>query len=196
MLEFNPLTAYCQNNGGFMTQENKDLENLDIHALAQHVKDHVDLTWQTLLENRHDHFKKVFEEIGDEAYGAYLEFLFRPVFQAFKIAGLEAIPKLPGEFEISREWGSNVEQTNQQRWMWSTVQKTSGESVGTIVVIVYHDHTMFRVPRNPEILALDEVGKEAVVEALSQRSSDFAAAQEASIEIAEYLKSLEAEQNH
>jgi hypothetical protein len=181
--------------GVFMMQRDKDLTRLDIHALGRYVQEHVDLTWQTLLESRHDHFKKVFGEIGDEAYGAYLEFLFRPVFQSFKAAGLEAVPKLPGEFEISREWGNNVEQTAQQRWMWSTVQKVTGETLGTLTVIVYHDHTMFRIPKQPEILSLEEVGKEAVVRALSERSSDFAGAQEASVEIEAYLKSLEAKRN-
>jgi Family of unknown function (DUF6022) len=179
--------------GIFMPKPAEDLKNLDIHALGRYIKEHIDLTWQTLLETRHDHFKKVFEEIGDEAYGAYLEFLFRPIFQAFKTAGLEAVPKLPGEFEISREWGSTTEQTDQQRWMWSTVQKATGEAIGTLVVIVYHDHTMFRIGRQPEILSLNEVGKEAVVKALSERSSTFAAAQEASVEIAAYLESLGAQ---
>jgi Family of unknown function (DUF6022) len=79
--------------------------------------------------------------------------------------------------------------------MWSTVQTVTDETLGTLVVIVYHDHTMFRIPKKPEILSLEEVGKEAVVKALSERSSDFAAAQEASIEIATYLENLEAQQN-
>jgi hypothetical protein len=181
--------------GVFTMRPTEDLKNLDIHVLGRHIQEHVDETWQPLLQNRHDHFKKVFEDIGDEAYGAYLEFLFRPIFQQLKASRLEAVPKLPGEFEISREWGSNVEQTDQQRWMWSTVQKVTGETLGTLVVIVYHDHTMFRVPRQPEILSLNEVGKEAVVRALSERSSEFAAAQEASREIAAYLEGLEAQQN-
>jgi hypothetical protein len=75
------------------------------------------------------------------------------------------------------------------------VQKVNGEALGTLVVIVYHDHTMFRIPRQPEILSLDEIGKEVVVKTLSERSSDFAAAQEASVEITAYLEGLEAEQN-
>jgi hypothetical protein len=103
--------------GVFMMQSAQDLKSLDIHAFGRHIQEPIDQTWQPLLENRGGHFKKVFEEIGDEAYGAYLEFLFRPIFQQLKAAGLEAVPKLSGEFEISREWGSNTEQTDQQRWM-------------------------------------------------------------------------------
>jgi Family of unknown function (DUF6022) len=75
--------------GVFMMQPVEDLKNLDIHALGGHIQEHIDGGWQPLLENRGDHFKKVFEEIGDEAYGAYLEFLFRPIFQQLKVAGLE-----------------------------------------------------------------------------------------------------------
>jgi hypothetical protein len=75
--------------------------------------------------------------------------------------------------------------------MWSTLHSTEGEALGTIVIIVFHDHTRFRIPRRPQIIALIETGQAAVVEALSQRSTDFKHAREAKIEIAEYLRSLE-----
>lgn len=49
------------------------------------------------------------------------------------------------------------------------------------------------MPRAPGVFGLAAVGKEAVIEALAARSDDFKRAREASIEIAEYLASLEAE---
>jgi len=71
--------------------------------------------------------------------------------------------------------------------MWSTVQTADGRALGTLVTIAHHDHTRFHVPRAPGMLALSETGKDAVAAALSARSPDFAAAREASVEIAEYL---------
>jgi hypothetical protein len=47
------------------------------------------------------------------------------------------------------------------------------------------------VPQQPEILAITEVGKEAVVEALSALSPEFAQALEFTVEYELYLKSLE-----
>jgi hypothetical protein len=105
---------------------------------------------------------------------------------------LRAEPQLAGDFEISREWG-RADQTDQQRWMWSTIHSADGEPLGTIVTKFYHDHTQFRIPRAPQILGLTETGKENVVEALSKRSAKFKNSREASIEIAEYLASLEAQ---
>jgi hypothetical protein len=58
--------------------------------------------------------------------------------------------------------------TDQQRWMWSTIRgMEDGEPLGTIVTIVFHDHTQFRIPRSPQIIALLETSKETIVEALS-----------------------------
>jgi hypothetical protein len=117
--------------------------------------------------------------------------VFRPVHLQLRQAGLKPRPRLPGEFHISREWG-NADETDQQRWMWSTLERLDGgEALGTLVTITYHDHTRFHVPRAPGVFAISAVGKDAVVKALSKRSPEFQAAREASIEIAEYLASLE-----
>jgi hypothetical protein len=101
-------------------------------------------------------------------------------------------PRFPGDFNISREWGTK-EETDQQRWMWSIIESTEGKSLGTIVTITFHDHTQFRVPQKPQIIALTETSKEAVVEALSHRSADFKNALEFKIEYEEYLRSLESQ---
>lgn len=128
---------------------------------------------------------------GDAAYGTYLNLLFRPVRRLLEQAGLRASPRFPGDFNSSREWG-NADESDQQRWMWSTIKAAGGEPLGTIVTITHHDHTRFRVPRQPGILALREVGKAAVEEALSRRSADFAQAVEFKVWYAEYLRTVEA----
>ena len=167
-------------------------EPVDILTLAEHVDRHIDERWARLLEARLHELLAEFAAEGDTAYGTYLRLLFEPVHAQMKQAGLRAFPRLPGRFSYSREWGANPEQTDQQRWMWSTIKAADGAPLGTIVTVTFHDHTRFRIPRRPEAFALREHGKRQVVEALSLRSPEFAAAREARIEIAEYLRSLEA----
>lgn len=162
----------------------------DIFALARYVEEHIADNWQIVLETKHDKLLDAYHRLGEMVYGAYGEFLFRPVHQQLKQAGFRLAPRFPGEFNISREWGP---EEDRQRWMWSTVSTPDAKALGTIVVKYFHDHTEFRVPRPPAILALTETGKEAVVDALSRHSPDFNQAREASIEIEEYLRNLEAQ---
>ncbi|MFQ4141346.1 DUF6022 family protein [Chlorogloeopsis sp. ULAP02] len=141
------------------------------------------------LKNR-DKLLDAFSKAGDMAYGAYCYKLFRPIHQQLKQVELYPSPWFPGDFNISREWG-NIDQTEQQRWMWSKITTLEGEAIGTIVTIIFHDHTQFRLPHQPQVIALTQTSKEAVVEALSERSTDFKFALEFQIEYAQYLQSLE-----
>ncbi|GAB1544432.1 hypothetical protein NUACC21_71080 [Scytonema sp. NUACC21] len=169
----------------FLGENNKN----DIFTLAQYIESHIALNWEALIKKNMDKLVYVFTKAGDMAYGMYLSWLFLPVHKQLKQALLRPEPRLPGDFSISREWG-NQEETDQQRWMWSTIKSTEGKSLGTIVTIAFHDHTQFRVPQKPQIIALPETSKEAVVEALSHRSDDFKNALEFNIWYANYLISL------
>ncbi|MCR8843574.1 DUF6022 family protein [Paenibacillus sp. SC116] len=161
-----------------------------IQSIARYVEKHIVDNWDSILTIHKDKLNKAYSEAGDAAYGTYSNLVFLPIHRQFKEVGIQPEPRFPGEFEISREWG-NEQETHQQRWMWSTVYGPQQEPIGTIVTIIYHDHTQFRVPQQPDILALTEVGKEAVVEALSARSPEFAQALEFTVEYERYLKSLE-----
>lgn len=77
--------------------------------------------------------------------------------------------------------------------MWSASELATGQLLGTVVTITFHDHTQFRIPQKPKIIALTETSKEAVVEALSHFSVDFKSALKFQIEYAEYLQSVESE---
>ncbi len=162
----------------------------DIHTIARAIEAHIAAHWQPILDENAEKLRDAYAKAGDMAYGTYLTLLFSPIHRQLRSAGLHAAPSLPGDFEISREWGVPT-QDDEQRWMWSTIETTAGAALGTIVTLTFHDHTRFRLPRPPQIIALPEVGKDAVVAALSHRSANFGAAREASIEIAEYLQSQE-----
>jgi hypothetical protein len=159
----------------------------DIQALAQGIDQYLQAHWQVILNQHTTKLADAYARGGDMAYGTYLGLLLRPVHRAMKDAGLQAKPQLPGDFEISREWG-NADETEQERWMWSTIHEADNTSIGTLVTVVYHDHTRFYVPQAPTVFALCETDKKAIITELSRRSADFRQAREAHIEIAEYLK--------
>jgi hypothetical protein len=161
-----------------------------IHTVARAIEDHIAAHWQAILADNAAKLQDAYEKAGDLAYGTYLTLLFSAVHQQLRRDGLRAEPNLPGDFAISREWGVPTED-DEQRWMWSTIARHDGPPLGTIVTITFHDHTQFRLPRAPQIIAMDEVDAENVVATLARRSPVFAAAREAQIEIAEYLQSVE-----
>lgn len=163
----------------------------DIFTLVDAIDEHLAAHWQTLWQTRYDRLLEAYGRIGELAYGAYGELLFRPIHRQLKQAGLRPTPRFPGNFEISREWGP---EHDRQRWMWSTITAADGAVIGTMVTLYFHDHTEFRLPRQPGVIALAETGKEAVVAALGRRSADFQQAREAKIEIEEYLRSLDSSQ--
>ncbi|MXQ55318.1 DUF6022 family protein [Shimazuella alba] len=160
-----------------------------IFTIAQFIEKHIAENWQIILKKNHDQLMDAYHKAGDMAYGTYLNLLYLTIHQQLKEAKLNPHPRLPGDFDISREWGQNAEGTDQQRWMWSTIhQIKTGEPIGTIVTIVFHDHTQFRLPRSPQIIGLTETTKDTIVEVLSQQSNDFKHALEFTVEYAKYLE--------
>jgi hypothetical protein len=169
-----------------------DSGSSDIHKIAQYIQQHVDEQWETVYQNTRDEMVARYAEIGDSVYGIYGSHLFRHIHHQLKEVGLRATPRLPGDFNSSREWG---EETDRQRWMWSKIVTKDNAPVGTILVAFYHDHEQIRIPRAFKIIGLEVTGKQEVVDALSKLSPDFRQAREAKIEIAEYLAQLEQSQS-
>ncbi|MEF2278998.1 DUF6022 family protein [Deinococcus sp. YIM 134068] len=164
----------------------------DILALGQWVDAQVAEQWETVLDTHREKLADAYARAGDMAFGTYLNLLLRDVKRHMRDLGLKATPPLPGDFDISREWG-NADGTDNERWMWSLVTTTSGEALGTLVLSIPHDHTRFRLPRPPHVFALRETERAGVEAALSARSSDFARALPFHEEYAEYLRGQETE---
>ncbi len=162
----------------------------DIFTLAAEFTATINATWEKVLDKNEAKLIDAYARGGDMAYGTYLDALFRPIHKRLRELGLKIKPRLPGDFNTSREWGV-PDESDQQRWMWSAIKDAEGNPIGTLVTITYHDHTQFRLPRPPALFALAETGKAAVVAALSQRSEDFKNALEFPEEYALYLKMLE-----
>nr|BCJ78218.1 hypothetical protein [Niallia circulans] len=161
-----------------------------IGAVAAFIQSHIRENWQVILEKEKERLLKAYAEAGDPAYGTYLNLLLLPVHRQLQEAGIRPEPRLPGNFDISREWGRKADRSEQERWMWSTLHTEDVGPIGTIVTITYHDHTRFRVPREPGIIALAETSQEDIVEALSGLSADFKEALEFKVEYENYLRGL------
>ena len=146
----------------------------DIVLLARFVQNLVDRQVEQLLPARSGEFQTLFESIGDMAYGRFNTLLFGPVRRALEAAGLKAVPRLPGSFQSSREWG-NSDETHQQRWMISRIVRINdGSALGSLAVGSHHDHHRFRLPRSPEIIALIATSPGAVVAEMSMHRPQFA----------------------
>jgi vancomycin aglycone glucosyltransferase len=158
----------------------------DIHALARRVQAIVDLELARILPVRQDEFQRRFEAHGDLAYGTLNAELFRPVQTALREAGFKATPRLPGSFQRSREWG-NPEETHQQRWMWSVIRTAQGTPIGSLAVGSHHDHSRFRLPRSPEILALRATVPSRIVAEIAQTHPRYAEQEDFKDWYAQYL---------
>jgi hypothetical protein len=102
---------------------------IDIHALAERIQTLVDDQLAAILPAQQQDYDERFLRDGDMAYGALNTQLFQPVRTLLTELGLKADPRLPGDFQESREWG-NAEETHQQRWMWSMIKAAGGQAVG------------------------------------------------------------------
>ncbi|MFC5345542.1 DUF6022 family protein [Brevundimonas staleyi] len=147
-------------------------DSLDVETLARDIQRLVDDRLAATLPSRQAEFDDRFARDGDMAYGALNTELFQPVRALLKTRGLWARPRLPGDFQESREWG-NADETHQQRWMWSFLSASDGPVLGAIAVGSHHDHTRFRLPRSPEVVGLSAVTPSALIAEMGTRFPAF-----------------------
>ncbi|HZX80011.1 MAG TPA: DUF6022 family protein [Lysobacter sp.] len=158
----------------------------DIRLLARFIQTTVDAGFSELYESCLDEYQQLFEQMEDMAYGRFNMMLFKPVRRAMDTHGLKAVPRLPGSFQTSREWG-NADETHQQRWMTSRIVLPDGRALGTIAVGSHHDHSRFRMPRSPEIIAIEATGRRTVIDVLRDRMPEYGQAEDFRDWYARYL---------
>lgn len=136
-----------------------------IHALSSYVRQYLAEHWRPVLEEREAELQRTYAQAGEWAYGVYARALFAPLRDALRRAGFRSAPEFPGAFESSVErWGPPEER---ERCLWSVIQSPAGETLGTIVVRLFHDHTRFHLPHAPAALALTETDETAIATALA-----------------------------
>lgn len=158
-----------------------------ISSIAIFIQEHMEQNWEVILRNHPLKLLKAYEEMSEAAYGIYFQLLLKPVVQKLREAGFRMRPRLPGNLNISREWG---EEHHRERWIWTAIKYPDGSDCGTIVTVIFHDHTDFRIPEMPRVRALNVTSNQEVIKALSFISPEFAQAKDTRTEYAEYLKNI------
>ena len=139
---------------------------ITIQTLASYIQQYIQEQWQPVLQQAQEDLLRLYDKAGEgAAYGTYAHRLFQPVQEQLKRAGFRSSPNFPGTLPTSLEWGPLEER---ERWMWSVVRPGQGAPFGTIVIRLVHDHTQFRLPHPPGVLALEETDTNAIVQAVSQ----------------------------
>jgi hypothetical protein len=167
-----------------------------IAVIGQYIQNHVDENWDVILSTKKEQLEHAFATVGEPSYGTYLNFLYQAIHAQLEEAGLHASVRFPGDMNISREWGTNLEQTDQYRCLWTTLSDSaSDQPIGTIVTVLPHDHTRFRVPEKPPVLFLEETNKEDIVANLSNQFAehDFANLIEFQTHVAQWREQQEKE---
>jgi excinuclease UvrABC ATPase subunit len=175
---------------------NDVLETADVHTISQHIQSQIDTHWKATLEQNAAKLEDAYARAGDMAYGTYLGLLFRPINRQLKAAGFKLEPDLPGDLDLSREWGNGIDKTQQQRWMWSLIRRENGQPVGAIAVVVFHDHSGFKLPQVPLVVALEQASNAEVIEALCAQQPTFGEAKAFTVEVEEYMAAQALEESN
>lgn len=158
----------------------------DIQSVAKFLEQHVNQHYDAVFQGMKQEMIDLYPTLGDTVYGKYIDALMRPAIETLKAKRVKSRPRLPGSLMPSREWGA---ETERQRWMWSKIS-TEDRDLGTIAFGFYHDHEQIRIPRAPQIVALDATAKRDVIAALSAQFPEFADAIDMKQEIAEYMAQM------
>jgi len=146
-----------------------------IQTLTSYIQQYIDEQWQKVLQENWEELVRMYDKAGEPAYGRYAQRLFRPVQEQLKRARFLSDPSFPGTLSTSREWGPPKAR---ERWMWSVVRPAQGAPVGTIVIRLVHDHTQFRLPHPPGVLAVEETDANAIIQAVSQAAGHVQSGEE------------------
>lgn len=139
---------------------------ITIQTLASYIQQYIQEQWQPVLQKGQEELLHLYDKAGEgAAYGTYAHRLFQPVQEQLKRAGFRSSPNFPGTLSTSREWGPLEER---ERWMWSVARRGQGAPLGTLVMGLFHDHTRFRIPHAPCVLALEQTDNDAIAGAISR----------------------------
>lgn len=141
-------------------------ETRTVFSITGYVRSFIEETYLSVWEERFSHLQKVFNQVGEPAYGAFGRALFQPLGGILQQYGLTCDHGLPGTLQTSLErWGPPEER---ERCLWTVIRDTQGLALGTIVTRLFHDHTRFRLPHPPKVFALEATETASIIEALGQ----------------------------
>lgn len=142
---------------------------VSIHTIAKYMQHYTRNHWDAVLQEHQSEFQDAFDKSGEFAYGVFGRKLFGPLLQEIEREGFVLETEhLASSVEY---WGPPEER---ERCMWTICKRADGSPMGSLVTRVFHDHTQFRIPRSPDIVALEEWDRIEIVEALSRASTRIA----------------------
>lgn len=143
-------------------------QEVTIHTLASYLREFIQERWEPVLQENLPELLQLFEKAGEPTYGVYGQKLLGPVFEQIQKAGfsLQGGRGTPPTQSVEY-WGPPEER---ERCAWYLVKQADGNALGTLVYRFFHDHTRFRVPRAPAIVALQETEESAILSRLSRAS--------------------------
>ncbi|WP_157507571.1 DUF6022 family protein [Ktedonobacter racemifer] len=125
-----------------------------IETIATYVQQYVDAHWQEVVEQHRSALEAIFARAAEQVYARYSQELFQPLSAELKQAGLTCDPGFPGTIPFSREqWGPQEER---ERRFWCVLCQENEDILGTLLICYFHDHTQFRIPRSPLMLASEQ----------------------------------------
>jgi hypothetical protein len=135
-----------------------DRDGRSVATVADWVNQRLDRDWKVVWDDHLDHLRTLFDTVGEPAYGAYNQALYRSIQQALNRQGLTCRPPLPGSLPLSEErWGT---EDHRERRMWTLLFDRDDQVLGAIVTRFFHDHTELRLPRPPTVDGLAETDHE------------------------------------
>lgn len=133
-----------------------------IHTLVKFMNQYLSEKWNGIFAENEEELAAMFAEYGDRAYGAYVQKLMAPVCEPLLDAGFQIRPGFHLSDSIE-QWGPPEER---ERCAWYVIAK-DGDPIGTAVLQFYHSHTRFHLPQPPRFFALEETGRDEILNALS-----------------------------
>ncbi|RXZ81003.1 hypothetical protein EBB07_16335 [Paenibacillaceae bacterium] len=137
-----------------VSQLTDQLNKVTMRMLKTYVQQEIDQHWQQVREDYLQELENIFAKGGDSAYGFYCRKLFDPITAELMNAGIIPRPIMPGLFIHSEEhWGS---WEDRERRFWTVLQQGNGNTLGTLVSRIFHDHSRLRIPRSPQVYVIGE----------------------------------------
>jgi hypothetical protein len=133
-----------------------------VEPLADHITQRLAERWEPVLAERRATLEEMFEKHADVAYGTYSRRLMEPIrgdLDELAAGGYTVEPAYPGSFRDSVEPMTAPEERVRTFW---TVVSRDGEPLGALLLRFFHDHSRFRVPRAPQVRALEETSPAAI----------------------------------
>lgn len=137
-----------------------------IETTAAYVQQFVNEHYLQVLQRHRQELEELFVRVGEPTYARYSQELFQPVSDELQQAGLICDPSFPGTFPLSREqWGPQEER---ERRFWCVLHQPQAEDLGTLITSLFHDHTRFRIPRQPVVLAFAQTDHATIAQMIEK----------------------------